>query len=348
MFGCAEEEEDSAPPDVSGTAPIASEFVGGNNTATIEGDLIGKRVEANTDLYKSITIILKNSSPYFSLGPARISRADSTSDFSVKLVLPVKNNTENLAFCNIETVGISLNNGMGQWIISTISNNKVLGSLGIEDSKYAASCLGAGETGYILQSITAVDGSILTLYDDVSQIEIGEMVYTSSSVIDPNISIVPQYYDVTEDGISVIVKNTNQDYGYIWPSRSYAILLDYDGTITETTTDATDDTDEYVIVDQTTDIITYITTDASTDATADATADVTTYTTERPGYTPGIPFYYFVIGGSYTLPYQLRPGEDATMDSGVIEFNGSSYKAIIILGLGTDAWSSAYKIVNEK
>lgn len=332
MLGCAAEEEESEPPTVSVDVPVASEFVGQNNIAALNGDLIGTAVSANTDLYKSVKIVLKNSNPYFALGPARIARANIESGVSAKLILPVKNNTENLAFCDITTVGISLNDGMGQWIISTISNNKVLGSMGIAESKYPASCLAAGKTGYILQTITAVDENMLSLYNDVEQIEIGEIVYGSSSVIDTNISIIPQYYDVTGDSISIIVTNTNQDYGYVWPGRSYIILLDYDGTITEATTDATTDSTEYVIVDTTT----------------DASTDITTYTIEKPAYLPGIPFHYFTVNSSFTFPYQLRPGEDSTMDSKALEYSGSSYKAIILLGLGTDAWSSAYNIVDEQ
>ena len=308
VFGCAEEEEESSPTNVSGSAPTASEYVGQNNIAILDGALIGSGVNANVDLYKTVSIVLKTPSPYFSLGPAKITRSDVSSDLSVKLILPVKNNTENLAFCNIATTGIALNDGMDQWIISTISNNKVLGSLGIENSRDAASCLSHGKTGYILQTISAVDTSMLSLFDDVSQVEIDEIVYTSSSVIDPNISIVPQSYSSTAEGVSIVVKNTNQDYGYVWPGRSYVILLDYDNSVPE---------------------------------------DSTTDTPGRPFYSPGTPFHYFVIDGSSFLPYQLRPGEDATMDAGVIEYSGSSYRAIVILGLGTDAWSSAFNIADE-
>lgn len=307
LLGCADEAEESSPPVIGGSSPVASEFIGQNNIAVLGGGLIGTGLNANVDLYKTVDIIIKNPNPYYTLGPAKISRSDVSSDLSVKLILQVKNNTENLAFCNIETVGIALNDGMGQWIMSTISNNKVLGSMGIAESRYPASCIAAGKIGYILQSITAYDTSLFSLYDDVGQVEIDEIVYGSPSVIDPNISIIPQYYTVTEDGISVTVKNTDQDYGYVWPGRSYIVLLDYDSAVPD---------------------------------------DSTTDTPGRSLYSPGTPSHYFVINSSFSLPYQLRPGEDATMDSGKIEYSGASYKVIILLGLGTDAWSSAYN-VNE-
>lgn len=304
LFACADEEDEaSSPPVVGGSSPVESEFKGQNNIAVLTGGLIGTGANANIDLYKTIDIVIKNSSPYFSLGPARITRSDVSSDISVKLILPVKNNTENLAFCNIETVGIALNDGMGQWIMSTISNNKVLGSMGIAESRYPASCLAAGQTGYILQSITAYDTSMLSLFDDVYQVEIDEIVYGSPSVIDPNISIIPQSYAVVEGGVSVTVRNTNQDYGYVWPGRSYFVVYGYDSAVPE---------------------------------------DSTTDTPGRPLYAPGIPIHYFVINSSFSLPYQLRPGEDATMDSGKFEYSGASYKGMVILGLGTDAWSSAF------
>jgi len=348
MFGCAEEEEPSKPVAVTGPAPVASEFVGMNNIASIEGERIGLGTVENSELYRSVSIVLKTPSDYFAVGPAIISKPSVESNLSVKLIIKVRNKTENLAFCNIATTGIATNDGMWQWIISTISNNKVLGSLGIEDSKFTSSCLGAEKYGYILQSVSAVDDSILTLYEDISQIEIDEIVYSSASVIDPNISIIPQGYDMSDDTMSVTVKNTGQDYAYVWPGRSYAVLLDYDSTVIESTTDATTDTSDYVIIDQTTDVVTEVYTDPSTDVTSDVTSDVTTYTIERPIYAPGTPIYYFKLGSSLSIPYQLRPGEDATMDVGSIEYNGSSYKATIFLGLGTDAWSSAYSIAGEE
>lgn len=307
IFACSnEEDEESAPPVISGTAPVESTFIGQNNIAVLEGGAIGTGQNANSDLYKNIAIVLKNSNPYFTIGPAVIARSSVESTTSVKLILSVKNNTENLAFCDITTVGIALNDGLDQWIVTTISNNNVLGSMGIADSRYPASCLAAGRTGYMLQSISALDDSMLSLFEDVNQLEIDEIVYGSSSVIDPNISIIPQSYSVSDEGVSIAIKNTNQDYGYVWPGRSYVILLDYDSAVPD---------------------------------------DSTTDTPGRPLYSPGTPFHYFVIDSSFSLPYQLRPGEDATMDSGPIDFLGASYKAIFLLGLGTDAWSSAYNIV---
>lgn len=313
IFACSEEEgEDSTPPVVSGNSPVETEYTGRdnegvyqNNMAVLEGGLIGTGLNANKDLYKTVGIALKTSSPYFSIGPATIARFDVSSDIFVKLILPIKNITENLAFCDVKTTGISLNDGKGDWIISDISNNKILGSLGIADSRDSASCLAPGRTGYMLQSIMAVDTSILSLYRDIAQVEIGEIIYGTSSVIDPNISIVPQYYTVTGEGISITVKNTNQDYGYLWAGRSVAILYDYDSVVPD---------------------------------------DSTTDTPGRPLYSPGIPFHYFVIDSTAFIPYRLRPGEDATMDAGILEFSGASYKAIILLGLGTDAWSSAYNV----
>ena len=306
IFACAEEEDEaSSPPVVGGKSPIATEFAGQNNTAILEGGLIGTGSNANSDLYKTVDIILKNSSPYFSVGPARIARSDVSSDTSIKLILPVKNITENLAFCDVTTTGIALNNGRGEWIISNISNNKVLGSLGIADSKNASSCLAPGRTGLMLQKIMAVDSSMLSLYKDVAQLEIGSIIYGTPSVIDPNISIIPQSYTVTDEGISVVVRNTNQDYGYLWPGRSIIVLYDYDSVVPD-----------------------------------DSTVD----TPGRPLYAPGIPFHYFVFDGLSFVPYEIRPEEDATIDSGKIEFSGASYKVEIILGLGTDPWSSAYNV----
>ncbi len=327
VFGCApEEEEESSPTAVVVDIPVETTFIGGNNAATMEGVLIGTGDTSNDELARSVQVALKTPSDYFSIVSARITR-EKTDSISVQLILTIKNKTENLAFCGVTTTGITLNDGLGSWIISDISNNKVLGDLGIGESKYPASCIRHGKTGLMLQSITAYDENMLDLYDEIAQIEIDEIIYLTSSVIDPNIKILPQSYSVVDDIVTVDILNEDEDYGYVWPGRSYMVLLDYDGTIEETTTDATTDTTEYVIVDQTT----------------DTSTDITTYTIEKPGYVPGIPLFYFPIGGSLSFPYQLKPGEDATMDSSVIEFSGSSYKAKIILGLGTDPWSPAFK-----
>ncbi len=305
IFACSSEEDQSSPPAVEGDSPVESSFSGQNNIATLEGGEIGSGIVANEYLYKTISVVLKNPSSHFSLGPAKI----IDDGLSVKLILPVKNNTENLAFCNIVPEGMALYDFADQWIVTTISDNKVIGSLGIADSTDASSCLAADKTGYILQSITAVDESFISLYDDVEQLEIDEITYGSSSVIDPNISVIPQSYSIKDGAVTVDIKNTNQDYGYVWPGRSYVILLDYDDEVPE-------------------------------DSTTDTPGD--------PIYSPGTPFYYFVIDSSFSMPYQLKPGEEAEMESDEIDFEGSSKKAIVILGLGADAFSSAYNVVNKK
>lgn len=325
IFGCAaEEEEESSPPAINVDIPVETEFIGGNNAASLEGDLIGTGESSNDELARSVQIALKTPSQYFSIVSAIIAR-ENTDSISVQLILTVKNKTENLAFCDVTTTGITLNDGLDNWIISTISNNKILGDFGIGESKSPASCIKHGKTGLMLQSITAIDENMLDLYDEIAQVEIDKIIYLTSSVIDPNIKIIPQSYTVNDGVVSVNVKNIDEDYGYVFPGQTFMVLYDKDGVITETMTDATTDTDEYVIVDQTT----------------DANTDITTYTIEKPG-TPGLPLFYFPMGGPLSVPYELRPGEDATMDSSIIEFSGSSFKAKIILGLGTDPWSPAF------
>ena len=65
LFGCAgDDDEDSSPPNVSGDTPVETQFIGQNNIAALDGALIGTGLNANADLYKNVSILLKNASPY--------------------------------------------------------------------------------------------------------------------------------------------------------------------------------------------------------------------------------------------------------------------------------------------
>jgi len=229
ILGCkGEDEEDEA--GATSSAPPETAFIGHNNYSIIDGPAVGLNTVSNEELRKGLTVTLVNDNQYFTLGRSFATRGDSTITDSLYFhwILLVSNNTTNNAFCDIEVKTISFKEANGEDIPSTAINSKVYGSIGLVESKYFKSCLSPGEKGYVLQKVTAISTDFYSLVEGV---EIDSISYRYSSVVTPNVTLLPRSYtyDSSNDIAAIVVKNMNEDDGYVWAGFSYILFMDGDG-----------------------------------------------------------------------------------------------------------------------
>ncbi len=240
--GCMSETEDSdnkAPAIPLEDQAPETEYTGRNNSAILKGVQVGTLSADNLELFKTLKFTLKTANKNFKFGPATISRSENTAGLTIRLLLRIKNATENKAFCGVKTNGLKFIIDEEE-VMTDALDKQAIGSVGIENSSNTASCLAPSEVGYFFQKVKAVDTGFLSFYGDVDEMEIEKITVESISVINPNISLAPERYsiimsdDSTTDSsasmqLTFEIKNDNVDPAYIWPNQSYYILMDNDG-----------------------------------------------------------------------------------------------------------------------
>ena len=290
-------------------APV-TEYTGRNNRSVLRGPQIGMLTASNNELAKPLKLTQVTANKNFIIGPAVATRAENTAGLTVRFILPIKNTTENKAYCGIKTVGIGFKY-QGESITTDAINKEAIGSVGIANSNSTESCLAPGEVGYFLQKIKAVYTGFLSFYGNVDEVEIAKITVSSVSVINPNLAIAVTSYSYTDfDPTSDIlyegaendiladsttdvngpikltfdILNINIDPIFVWAGSSYYILLDNAGS----------------------------------------------------------PIYWGIIDSFGVLPSQLLAGESATLESAEMLFQGASHRMIIIMGFTVDAFSKAW------
>ena len=290
-------------------APV-TEYTGRNNRSVIRGPQIGMLTASNNELSKPLKLTQIKANKNFLLGPAKATRAENTAGLTVRFILPIKNTTDNKAFCGIKTVGLEFKY-QDEGITTDAMDQEAIGSVGIADSNSTESCLGPGEVGYFLQKIKAAYIGFLSFYGNVDEVEIEKVIVTSVSVINPNLSIAVTSYSYTDfdptsdmlyegaenhvlaDSITGVdgpitltfeITNTNIDPIFVWAGSSYYILLDNAGT----------------------------------------------------------PVYWGIINSLGVLPTQLLAGDSATLESTEMMFQGASHRMIIMMGFTVDAFTKAW------
>lgn len=228
LGACKMEEEEEEEPSRS-SAPPATTYVGHNNYSIIDGPAIGKNTASNADLRKGLTTTLVNSNQYLSIDRSFATRGDDSiiDGLYFHWILVVTNNTQNNAFCEVSVNTVKFKDSDDEPITSTVSSGLVIGSIGLVNSKSLKSCLGPGESGYVMKKVTGISTGI---FEEVNQVEIDSITYKYASVINPNVTILPRSYsyDSSNDVAIVVVKNMNEDPGYFWAGLSYFIFLDAD------------------------------------------------------------------------------------------------------------------------
>lgn len=308
--GCMSEEGED--PDNSASsipledqAPV-TEYTGRNNSAILEGVQVGTLTADNLELSKTLKLTLRTDNKNFLIGPASVSRSENTAGLTVRFLLPIKNTSENKAFCGVKTVGLTFKVA-GAGVASDAINKQAIGSVGIANSDSTASCLAPGETGYFFQKVSAAYAGFLSFYGEVDEIEIERITVKVVSVINPNLSVAPIIYsylgaldviDPTTDAIildsttdvsgaiqlTFEITNDNVDPAFIWPSRSYYILLNAEDK----------------------------------------------------------PLFWGVINSFTVWPTQLLSGESTVLESTEMLYTGASHRIKVIIGFSVDAFSKAW------
>ena len=230
FFGCGYMDEEGKDENVADPIPLEdtaleTEYEGLNNSAVLSGGSIGLNEFDNAVLQKRIPVTLINAEPNFKLLKSSLTRKNESITLSVDWITEIRNQTSNKAFCGIKFEGVQFKAGdENLTAVSIIS--RLIGSIGIADSEDFASCLAPGQSGYIIQKVTAAD---LDLFENLTRVEVAGITVESVSVIDHNIKLIPSAYTVDSGKIKAEITNTDSDTGYIFPGDSYFILLDSEG-----------------------------------------------------------------------------------------------------------------------
>lgn len=211
------EDEDSTP-----RVPPVTKFIG-QNIIPIVGASFGSGVESNNILYKTISIAWKGT-VYTDLkvSKAYIQKPDILGALRFSYVIPVDNVSDNHAYCNVRSSGLTFLNSEFNKIYGDDIDSKAYSSIGLSNSTDWEHCIKPGGTGYIVGTVEAL---IIDPFENVRVIELG-IVYGSDSVVNSGAKVEASSYVVNGDWLDVSVKNNGYDTAYIWPYTSIVLVLD--------------------------------------------------------------------------------------------------------------------------
>jgi len=216
FFSCSSSTTDNSTTDNETTN---NELIGNNNNSILSGSIIGSGEYNNSDLSKSVRILVGNSGG-FSYKTPYVGRGRLIESFY--WIIPITNwSKDPKCWISMESIKFydSSNN-----ILHTYDYSFVSGSIGlISNSYFINSCLTYREEGYVSGIVTK------NLYTKVYKIVVSEIVSRSSESIklsDPSIKVKPLRYSTsgTYKRPTITVKNYSEID--IVPSSSKYFLLD--------------------------------------------------------------------------------------------------------------------------
>ena len=182
-----------------------------NNTAILEGSLIGDNSESLEDLWKSSRLVIEETSEFFHTDSVYISRSSTSSDY-IYWIVPVTNIADEV-FGFVKATGIELLDGDNNVIYWTAQDeiSYVNGTCGgLAGSKILTSTLlKPNETGYF-------KGIKQANYESVASIRFRAIEKSDREYHPSDIQVIPTGYQIYNTyEIHVSVKNMSDETAYV-------------------------------------------------------------------------------------------------------------------------------------
>ncbi|UCH14836.1 MAG: hypothetical protein JSV22_02450 [Bacteroidales bacterium] len=186
----------------------------GNNSAILEGAVIGDSSESKESLRKTIDIEIVNDTGNFDISRAYICRSTSTIS-QINWIIPAKNiSGNNLVYIKANDIQFKTSQFI---LIGSDEEEFIYGELGEDNYIYTTTFLSAGEKGYFV-------GKKEIPFDELSNIEINSIESGTNNFYRSSIKVVPMSYELVNNRITVKVKNKSMVT--VYAIKSPYILLD--------------------------------------------------------------------------------------------------------------------------